>query len=85
MTRLEQRDRRARLAREASSWAPPAQKRRPVFVPQAGGRKRKRPSEPCLCASCCALDPARIAIKARLCAGFRYFLRTSNTPPRVPA
>jgi hypothetical protein len=84
MTRLEQRDRRARLAREASSWAPPAN-RRPAFVPQKGPRKRKRPAHPCLCASCCALDPGRSAVKARLCAGFRYFLRTSNAPPRVPA
>jgi hypothetical protein len=84
LTRLEQRDRRARLAREASSWSPPA-KRRPTFIPGRGPRKRKRPHEPCLCASCCKADPARVAIKARLCAGFRYFLRTSNTPPRVPA
>jgi hypothetical protein len=78
VTRLEQRDRRARLAREVSGWLPPARKRG-AFLPHKPG-PRKRPRDPCLCASCIKADPSRAQLKRSETAMLARWLRASGAP-----
>lgn len=53
---------------------------RPVFFEP--GRRRKRPTDPCLCASCCKLDPGRTRIKKREKVAFREWLDGKPYAPR---